>query len=418
MVKRPTSRQGSRKALLSGAARGGWRWSGALALVALAAVGKLALTFGSSEVAAATAAPATTSAPVVATDDNAPHRRPVKVVAPERLKLKVAQGEVLVPAYSSVPLADVKAQPAIRRAVIVIHGRLRDADRYFDLAGKALKASGAEAETLLIAPQIITTADAARHDLPPAAVRWKNEAWLGGEPAKGPYPVSSFEILDGIAALLADRNRFPNLDRIVFVAHSGGAQMVQRYAVVGRADQVIAAAGLHPVADGGDHAAVGKGSIRLRYVVANPSSYLYFDAQRPVNVAHCREQDHWRYGLNDAVPYVTAQGDARAFEARYFGRRVIYLLGGNDIDPNHSALDKSCAGEAQGAFRLERGNNYFAHLQRRAKAQNLVLRHSRVEVPGIGHEAERMLNSVCGRAALFDAAGCEMKPGEAMTAPK
>jgi hypothetical protein len=118
------------------------------------------------------------------------------------------------------------------------------------------------------------------------------------------------------------------------------------------------------------------------------------------------------------VPYVTAQGDARAFESRYFGRRVIYLLGGNDIDPNHSALDKSCAGEAQGAFRLERGNNYFAHLQRRAKAQNLTLRHSRVEVPGVGHEAERMFSSVCGKAALFDTAGCDMKPGEAMTAPK
>ena len=48
----------------------------------------------------------------------------------------------------------------------------------------------------------------------------------------------------------------------------------------------------------------------------------------------------------------------------------------------------------------------------------LALRHSRVEVPGVGHEAERMFNSACGRAALFDAAGCDMKPGEAMMAPK
>jgi hypothetical protein len=415
MVKRPTSHNGSRTVLLSDALRRGGRWSGALALVALAAFGKLALTLGSGH---ANAAPTTPPSMAVATDDNAPHRRPVKVIAPERLKLKTAQGEVLVPAYSSVALGDMKAQPGIRRAVIVVHGRLRDADRYFELAGKALKASGAEAETLLIAPQIMTTADAARHDLPTAAARWKNETWLGGEPAKGPYPVSSFEIFDSIAALLADRARFPNLERIVFAAHSGGAQLVQRYAVVGRADQVITAAGLHPVADGADNATAGKGSIRLRYVVANPSSYLYFDAQRPVNLAHCREQDRWRYGLTDPVPYVTAQGDARAFESRYFGRRVIYLLGGNDIDPNHSALDKSCAGEAQGAFRLERGNNYFAHLQRRAKAQNLTLRHSRVEVPGVGHEAERMFSSVCGKAALFDTAGCDMKPGEAMTAPK
>lgn len=415
MVKRPTSQHGSRKVLLPEALRGGGRWSGALALLALAAVTKLTLTFGSGHVEAAQTVPPPAT---VATDDNAPHRRPVKVIAPERLKLKTAQGEVLVPAYSSVALGDARPHPGIRRAVIVVHGRLRDADRYFDLTGKALKASGAEAETVLIAPQIITTADAARHDLPANAARWKNETWLGGDPAKGPYPVSSFEIFDSIAALLADRARFPNLERIVFAAHSGGAQLVQRYAVVGRADQVIASAGLHPVVDGADNAGAGKGSIRLRYVVANPSSYLYFDAQRPVNAGHCREQDRWRYGFNDPVPYVTTQGDPKAFEARYFGRRVIYLLGGNDVDPNHSALDKSCAGEAQGAFRLERGNNYFAHLQRRARAQNLALRHSRVEVPGVGHEAERMFNSVCGRAALFDTAGCEMKPGEAMTAPK
>ena len=413
MVKRPTSQRGSSKVLLSDFWRPRVRWVGALALIAMVTAGKLALTLGSGPVDAAPAAPAA----AVLTDDSAPHRRPVKVVAPERLKLKAAQGEVMVPAYSSVALGDVKPHAGIRRAVIVVHGRLRDADRYFELAGKALKASGADAESLLIAPQIITTADAARHDLPPSAARWKNESWLGGDPAKGPYPVSSFEILDGIAALLADRARFPNLERIVFAAHSGGAQLVQRYAVVGRADAVISATGLVALADGTDSAA-GKASIRLRYVVANPSSYLYFDAQRPVNIAHCREQDRWRYGLNDPVPYVVAQGDARSFEARYLGRRVIYLLGGNDIDPNHSALDKSCAGEAQGAFRLERGNNYFAHLQRRARAQNLALRHSRVEVPGVGHEAERMFNSVCGRAALFDAAGCDMKPGEAMMAPK
>ena len=29
-----------------------------------------------------------------------------------------------------------------------------------------------------------------------------------------------------------------------------------------------------------------------------------------------------------------------------------------------------------------------------------------------------MFSSVCGKAALFDTAGCDMKPGEAMTAPE
>jgi hypothetical protein len=190
---------------------------------------------------------------------------------------------------------------------------------------------------------------------------------------------------------------------------------VQRYAVVGRADQVLSAAGLQPFADGAELSADKHKVMRVRYVVANPSSYVYFDATRPRTVEKCSEFNHWRYGLIDPVPYVS--GDAKAMEQRYLTRRVIYLLGGNDVDPNHSALDKSCMAESQGAFRLERGTLYFAHIQRRAKLQNLSLRHTRIEVPGVAHDADRMFNSVCGLAALFDAPGCDMKMGDSFLAP-
>lgn len=349
-----------------------------------------------------------------AQDETAPHRRPVKVVAPERIKVKTVMGEALVPAYASADLSKVHAD--IKRAVIVVHGRLRDADKYFELSMKAARASNALASTIVVAPQIVSTGDAARHDLPANVARWKTEAWLGGDVGKAPFPISSFEVVDGIIAQLSDRTRFPNLERIVVAAHSGGAQFVQRYAVVGRADQVITAAGLQPYAEGVDVNTAKGPVMRVRFVIANPSSYLYFDAVRPVAVGHCREFDHWRYGINDPAPY--AQGsDMKVMESRYLTRRVIYLLGGNDIDPNHSALDKTCMAEAQGSNRLERGTNYFAHLLKRAKLQGIALRHTRVEVPGVAHDADRMFNSVCGKAALFDAPGCEMKLGESMIAP-
>jgi hypothetical protein len=141
---------------------------------------------------------------------------------------------------------------------------------------------------------------------------------------------------------------------------------------------------------------------------------LYFDATRPRAADRCAEVDRWRYGVNEAVAYV--QGDMKAIEQRYLTRRVIYMLGGADVDPNHSALDKTCMAEAQGVNRLERGNAYFAHVTKRAKMQNITLRHTRVEVPGVAHDAVRMFNSVCGKAALFDAPGCDMKLGESMTA--
>ena len=347
-----------------------------------------------------------------AMDETAPQRRPVKTIAPERLKIKTALGEALVPAYMSCDVSMVQSQ--VKRAVIMVHGRLRDADKYFDLSMHAAKSSNALSDTLIIAPQILTTADTARHDLTPNFARWKTEAWLGGDVGKAPFAISSFEVLDGIVALLSDRTRFPNLERIVIAAHSGGAQFVQRYAVVGRADQVITAAGLQPNVDGADVSAGNHNVMRVRYVVANPSSYVYFDATRPRPVDKCADYDHWRYGLIDPVAYV--RGDNKALEQRYLTRRVIYLSGGNDIDPNHSALDKSCMSEAQGVNRLERSVNYFAHVQKRAKFQSVVLRHTRIEVPGVAHAADRMFNSVCGMAALFDAPGCELKLGESFVA--
>jgi hypothetical protein len=46
--------------------------------------------------------------------------------------------------------------------------------------------------------------------------------------------VSAFEVLDQILRWFANRSNFPILNEIVIAGHSMGAQMVQRYAVVGK----------------------------------------------------------------------------------------------------------------------------------------------------------------------------------------
>jgi pimeloyl-ACP methyl ester carboxylesterase len=92
---------------------------------------------------------------------------------------------------------------------------------------------------------------------------WTLRGWIGGGAAVGPAPIGSFEALDAMLAMLADRKRFPALTRVVVAGHSGGGQVVQRYAVVGEGPAALAAVG-----------------VDVRYVVANPSSYLYFDASR------------------------------------------------------------------------------------------------------------------------------------------
>jgi hypothetical protein len=177
---------------------------------------------------------------------------------------------------------------------------------------------------------------------------------------------------------------------IVLAGHSAGAQIVQRYAAVARGDTALAQAG-----------------IALRFVVANPSSYLYFSADRPRpaggfapfdGAADCPGFDRWKYGLAQAPAYVASQ-DPAAIERRYAEREVVYLLGTADNNPNHPLLDRSCAGRAQGKSRYERGIAYFDYLQRRDGA---ALRHRLVEVPGIGHNNRGMFTSPAGLSVLLD----------------
>jgi pimeloyl-ACP methyl ester carboxylesterase len=330
--------------------------------------------------------------PLITDDERAPNERPVAVVASRHLNVATQAGNGTVPVFVNDDWLAPKHE--FKRAVILIHGRLRNADTYFDLAERACAlADGDPADTLLIVPQFLASADLGAHALPPSTLHWEWTSWMGGDDAEGPAPISSFDVLDTILHTLASREQFGSLGEVVIAGHSGGGQVVQRYAVVTQGEAPFVARG-----------------IALRYVVANPSSYVYFDAIRPTasgefaafDAAACPSFNRWKYGLENLPAYVSSRGGAGfadTLESLYARRDVTVLLGGADCDPQHPALDRSCAAQTQGAHRLERGLAYARYMALRHPEESA--KHRTFVIDGVGHDAKGIFASAHGQAALF-----------------
>ncbi len=307
---------------------------------------------------------------------------PVKQVANQALAVKGSAGEGDLPLYASIDIAS--PAPQISTVLIVIHGTLRNADTYFDTGKEIVSGAGKlDGSVMVVAPQFLTAPDVKKFSMSERTLMWSQEGWKSGEPAIGPAPISSFEAIDALLDHFADKKRYPALKHIVVMGHSAGAQIVQRYAVVGKGGASLARRG-----------------VPVRYVVANPSSYLYFSDKRPYSSGEgaCPRATKWKYQLEGGPPYVAAQNPGEV-ESRYAKRNVVYMLGQADTDPYTHFIDRSCGGMAQGPNRLERGRAYFDYMKNRHPSD---LNQRVVEVPGVGHNNLGMFTSVCGIAVLFD----------------
>lgn len=334
-------------------------------------------------------------------DERAPNERPVDVIAPQHLTVSTPHGSGTIPLFASAGWNE--PQLRVERAVILLHGRLRNADAYFGFAQRARAAAGLDAEsTLLIVPQFLAAADVDAHRAPASTLRWEWTGWMGGDEALAPARISSFAVLDTLFDVLADRAMFPALREVVVAGHSGGAQVAHRYAVVARGEAPLA----------------GRG-IAVRYVIANPSSYVYFDTLRPdadggfspYDPTCCPGFNDWKYGL-DALPAYALDNPAarseRGFERAYLARDVTLLLGDADSDPEHPALDRSCAAMAQGEHRLARGLAYARYIDARSATGRP---HAVHRIPGAGHDADAVFGSPAGLAALFGEAVPQTRNG-------
>lgn len=269
----------------------------------------------------------------------------------------------------------------VSHGLIIVHGASRNADDYFQRGLQAAAAAGNQNTTVVIAPHFQTSSDNPASD----ELFWSSSGWKRGHlsSSDGVRPRrSSYSAIDKIIDLLSDSSRFPGLTRITMTGHSAGGQVAHRYAATNRTEQAL-------------------GLIKIRYVVANPSTYLYLGREREIEGAFslpeessCSDYDDWHYGLAERNNYASSMV-ADTIKEQLIRRDVRILIG--DADSLSSSLDVSCGANLQGPYRFVRGrilmrfmDEFFPHHV-----------HKEMIVPGVGHSSSQMYLSNTGLNALF-----------------
>ncbi len=282
----------------------------------------------------------------------------------------------------------------ITQVVLVVHGDSRTACNQSTDIQKAALAAGTLDTTLVVAPHFFADKDGSA--IPPATLYWSDSGWKSGDASKSapyarPWAMSSFEAMDRLVRAVSDPRVFPGLARLTIAGHSAGGQFTNRYAAFTRVSPAQ-----YPGVD-------------RRYVVANPSSYVYLTSERltptgwrgvtSAEAKRCSSYDRYKYGMQRRNAYAGAVY-ATAAIAQYGASRVTYLVGAIDTSTTDSSLDTSCAANWQGPQRRARAEAYFGHLGR-VLGNGVYTRHTFALVPDVGHTARGMFTSPQGVQALF-----------------
>lgn len=291
-------------------------------------------------------------------------------------------GGLVLPVYRTHPLRS--RDTTVTRAIVVVHGADRNANTYFATMVETVTTAGYRFQTLVVAPHFQIEEDGPK----PNEARWTESGWKKGDLSRSisgfSLRVSSYEAVDRVLQLLADRQRFPRLASVVVTGHSAGGQYTHRFAATSPSE--------------GDFP-----HLRFRYVVANPSTYLYLTPDRPLpgggfgppDRSACPAYNAWHYGLEDRNTYASRLNEEE-IRQRLLGRDVVLLVGTADVGTE--SLDMSCGAMLQGERRYHRGLLLFSYLEARFAGRH---HHQLFEVPGIAHSSRGMYLSAQGRKVLF-----------------
>ena len=281
--------------------------------------------------------------------------------------------------YSSYPLT--VRNDAIRRALIMVHGTNRNADHYFSTAMAAAFLAGATEDTIVIAPHLIIASDQKSEN----EVVWPGggDSWRSGGMSPSNPELSSFDVADELLRMFADKKVFPNMKAIVVTGHSAGGQYATRYAMANKVHDTL--------------------GVPVTYVVANPSSYAWPAAVRPLaqddaepaaakdgwsltpdTAAHtkftygaydaaankCPNYNRWPAGLENRAGY-TAKITDEQLKKQLISRPTTFLVGQVDTLPL-GGFDSSCTAMAQGPTRRSRGEAYVKYLNEQMGAKHVI----------------------------------------------
>ncbi|MEO7217027.1 MAG: hypothetical protein ABI026_02440 [Gemmatimonadaceae bacterium] len=276
----------------------------------------------------------------------------------------------------------------IMRALIMVHGALRNADHYFRTATAAGFLDGALDNTVIIAPRFA----ASRDEHATNEVMWpeRGDTWRSGGMSPSNPTLSAFDFVDEIVRTLANKKVFPNLKQIVVSGHSAGGQFTNRYEMSNKVDGTLT-------------------GVRITYAVANPSSYAWPAAVRPLPVGDADpatadkealgpagekvhtdftyglfdstkvpRYNHWPAGLENRTGYTAQMSDAQLIK-QLVTRPTTYLLGQVDVLPL-GGFDSSPSAMAQGPTRRARGEAFFKYVN-----ETLGAKHNAIIVSECGH---------------------------------
>ena len=330
--------------------------------------------------------------------------------------LRVGSSNSHIAAYWSSDENQSKAE----HAFVMIHGRLRDGDRYWKIMNDAYNSAlndnypGVKKNSVIVAPQFFSE-KLNKGQYSSNTLAWDDvNAWQSGMVATHPSgtDVTSLDALDTIVEHFADQSKYPNLKNLTLVGHGGGGQLMNRYATIGKDPS--------------------NSNIYVRYIVGDPSSSAYYTHHRPVTdksiaeKSSCPQYDDWRYGFTGFEGTRSGKKSPQDYFGQYINRDVVNIVGYKDTA---NSGDQKCMALLQGGQkRRDRNLSWWRYINMLARTNenlhgfpgnfsdlpdwssksNGIIYTRLCVVEDATHDAAKVFGGSEGRSALFHHYNVEM----------